>query len=90
MVDAVSETDVEVIAGRSVDDDIDTTELVMVSTVAVVLSCAITVLRGENKAATQMAMSVLRENILKAMIDLFFFCRKEKKNRKMQTEHCLW
>lgn len=82
VVDAVSETDVEVIAGRSVDDDIDTAVLVMVSTVAVVLSCAITVLRGENKAATQMAMSVLRENMLKAMIDfLFFFCRKERKKK---------
>lgn len=72
MVDAVSETDVEVIVGRSVDDDDDDDDIVLViiSTVAVALSWASTLLRGENRAATQMAMSVLRENMLKAMIFL--------------------
>lgn len=74
VVDTVSETDVEVIVGRSVDDgDI---VLVMVSTVAVALSWASTLLRGENRAATQMAMSVLRENMLKAMI--FSVGKKER------------
>lgn len=69
----MTETVVDTDSGTGVEVVVDGT-VVIVSTVADALSCANTAPRGEKTAATQMAISVLRENILKVMI---FFIGKE-------------
>lgn len=62
-----TDSDTETVVGTDSGTGVDEVVLI-VSTVAV--SCANTAPRGENTAAMQMAISVLRGNILKVMIFL--------------------